>query len=59
LLLDRVAETVTDFHIFIGKPAPHPLVLKITVQSLNKDMVLTRIANEAGVELDQGVRTQA
>jgi hypothetical protein len=52
LLIDRVADTVTYFHILGSKPAAYALVLEIRVEALGEGVVLARIANEAGVELD-------
>jgi hypothetical protein len=47
------AEPVTYFHVFWGKPAPHALVLEIRIEAFGEGVVLARIADEAGVELER------
>jgi hypothetical protein len=39
-------------HILGSKPAAHPLVLEICIEAFGEGVVLTRIADEAGVELE-------
>jgi len=51
-LVNAGAETVADFHVFWGKPAAHAFVLQICIQAFGEGVVLTRIADEAGVELE-------
>jgi hypothetical protein len=51
-LINPGAEAVTDFHIFWGKPAPYAFVLEIRVEAFDKGVVLTRMADEARVELE-------
>ena len=51
-LINAGAESVADFHVLGSKPAPHALVLEIGIQSFGEVVVLTRIADEAGVELE-------
>jgi hypothetical protein len=41
-----------DFQIFRGKPAAHALILEIRIEAFGNGVVLTRIADEAGVELE-------
>src|SRR5262249_55073020 len=51
-LVNAGAKAVTDFHILRGKPAPYALILEICIQAFGKDVVLARVADEAGVELE-------
>jgi hypothetical protein len=43
----------TDLHVLRGEPAPHALVLQVSVQSMDKLVVLRRVADEARVVLDR------
>jgi hypothetical protein len=56
-LINAGAEAVADFHVLRGKPAPHTLALKIRIEAFGKSSVSTRVADEAGVELE-GVTVQ-
>jgi len=45
-------EAVANFHILGSKPAAHAFVLESCVQAFGKGVVLARVADEAGVELE-------
>src|SRR5215831_12816146 len=51
-LVNPGAEAVADFHSFRGKPALYPFTPEIGIEAFSKDVVLTRVADEAGVELE-------
>ena len=46
------AESVADFHILGSKPAADALILQICIEAFGEGVVLTRVADEAGVELE-------
>jgi len=50
--LDPILEFLADFQILRRKPAAHPLGLQVSIESIGELLVLGRIADEAGVELD-------
>ena len=51
-LINPGAKSVADFHILRGKPAAYTLILEIGVQAFGKGVILARIADKAGVELE-------
>src|SRR5215510_12681718 len=52
------ADVGANFHIFGSKPAPYAVVLQIRLEVFGEDVVLTRIADEAGMKLDRRVGTE-
>jgi hypothetical protein len=46
------AELISNFHVFWRIPTPHALVLEIRIEALGKGLVLARVADKAGVELE-------
>ena len=55
-LINPGTDAVADFQILGRKPAAHALVLEIRIEAFSEGMVLARIADEAGMKLDQGVQ---
>jgi hypothetical protein len=55
-LVDGVDDPGADRHIVRREPAPHALVLEISVEAVGELLVLARIADEAGKELDRLVQ---
>ena len=56
--LDGTAVRITDLYVFRREPAPHAVVLQISVQPFGEIMIYTRIANEAGVKLNRVVKKE-
>jgi hypothetical protein len=46
------AELIPNLHIFGRIPTPYALVLQIRMEAFGKGVVLTRVADKAGVELE-------
>jgi len=51
--IDSLAEWIINLEILRRKPAAHALVLKVSVKAFGEALVLCRVADEAGVELDR------
>src|SRR5271157_4756726 len=51
--VDLLVELLAAFNIVRRKPAAHAFILQALVQTVSKLLVLARIADEAGVELDR------
>jgi hypothetical protein len=51
-LVDTLSESIADLEILRREPAADALVLEIGVEAFRKVLVVTRIADETGVELD-------
>jgi hypothetical protein len=51
-LINALAESVTDLEILRREPAANALVLEVSVEAIREILILGRVADEAGVELD-------
>ena len=52
-LIDHRVRAVADLHVFGVPPAAHVVLLQVHVQPVDERLVLARVADEAGVELDR------
>jgi hypothetical protein len=51
--LNRVSESVSDLQVFWRKPTADACTLQVIVQSMAEVLIVTRIADEAGVEFNR------
>src|SRR5215510_15842941 len=49
------AEFLADLNVFRRVPAAHAVVLKVCIEAFSEVLILARIADETGIEVDWGI----